>query len=473
MPDVQQLVNPRIGNGRIDEVRLAFLRWLASGDARKESLIRTYRDYYDGEHATQLTARMRAFLSIAANIEFNLNFMPIPVDVLKERMTVVGFDAAAPQGGEEGIFWQWWQVNRMDGVQKGVHLANFRDGDTFVIVGWDNERNMPTFDHNLAYDGTSGVRVFYQEEDRHQVDYAFKLWRIEEEDLANAGYGRRLNVYTADAIYKYRSDSRFAEGAWGPVIETDGAGNQLPWPIPWVGEAGQPLGVAVVPFRNNPCGYTDGTSELHDLIPVQNALNKLIVDELMAADVESFGMITKAGGGDPASITVAPRSILYDPDPETTWDQIPASDFAGIRALVKDYIMRIAQISRTPLSYFQVTGQISSSETQKADDTGLVSKAEDRSVDIGNSWEDCMILARRLHNAFAEGPELDEGERIETQWASFERVDKLQTEERRSNTALNLVKAGATPRGAFKAAGYNDEQVTELVGSRLLRQDEV
>lgn len=471
MPDIERLVNPPITNRPIDLARLAFLQWLAAGDTRKQNLIGTYRDYYDGEHATQLTARMRAFLSVAADIDFQLNFMHIPVDVLKERLTVIGFDAS-DQGGEEGIFWKWWQANRMDGQQKAVHLAAGRDGDTYLVVSWDNERAIPTFDHNLAYDGTSGMKVFYREEDRRRISYAAKVWRVEDEDRSEAGYGRRLNIYTADAIYKYHSDSRYSEGEWMPVM-TDERGNEQTFPIPWVDSAGQPLGVPVVHFRNNAGGYDDGRSELHNLIPLQNALNKTVIDELAAADVESFGLITKAGGGDPASVTVAPRSILYDADPETKWGQTPASDFAGIRALVKEYIMRVAQMSRTPLNYFQVTGQVASSETQKADETALTSKVEDRAVDYGNSWEDAMIIARRLHNTFGDGEALDESVIISAMWDSFERVDKLKTAVRRSEVALNLVNAGATPRGAFQEAGYSDERVAELVGGRLRPQDEV
>jgi len=473
MLDIQRMVNPPVTNQAVDPIRLAFLQWLTAGDEADQALVGQYRDYYDGRHHTQLTSRMRSFLELAANVEFNMNFMPIPVDILKERMAVKGFDAADPQGGDEGMLWEWWKANRMDGVQKAVHLSTFRDGASFVIVGWDNERGTPTFDHNLVYDGTSGVKVFYREEDRRSIDFAAKLWRVEGEDRTQAGHVRRLNIYTPDAIYKYQSDGRDGVGgAWVPMVEHDESGAEMPWPVPWVDGSGMPLGVPVIHFRNNAGGYNDGKSELHDLIPLQNALNKAVIDELASADVEGFGLITKTGGGDPSSMTVAPRSIAWDPDPASQWGNIAPSDLAGLRGLVKEYIMRVAQISRTPLSYFQVTGQVASSETQRADDSGLISKAEDRSIDLGNSWEDVMLMARRLHNTFGEGS-LGEDVAISTIWGSFERVDKLETEKKRSQVALNLVNAGASPSGAFKAAGYSDEQVTEMVGGRMLPQDEV
>ena len=472
MLDIQQRVNPAVTNQTVNLVRLSFLQWLAEADQRDQALIKSYRDYYDGRHSTQLTDRMRKFLELGAKVEFNMNFMPIPVDILKERLTVTGFDADEPQGGRDGVFWAWWQANRMDGVQKAVHLSNFRDGASFVIVGWDNELESPTFAHNLAYDGTSGMRVFYQEENRRKIHFAAKFWRVEGENTAEAGKVRRLNVYTEDAIWKYKSNSDFAQGAWLPVHSHDELGNELPFPLPWLDKDGRPLGVPVVHFTNNSGGYNDGKSELHDLIPLQNALNKAVIDELASADVEGFGLITKSGGGDPSGMTVAPRSVAWDPNPEATWGSIAPSELSGLRSLVKEYIMRVAQISRTPLSYFQVTGQVASNESQKANDTGLVSKAEDRSVDIGNSWEDCMMIARRLHNTFGPG-ELDEEVKVSTIWASFERIDKLQDAQRRSEVAMNLVNAGASPRGAFLAAGYTDDEVLELVGGRVLQQDEV
>lgn len=420
---VKNIVNPPTSNGGVNLAHQAYLRWLDRQNNEDYTLLRTYRDYYAGEHNVQLTKRLRAFLQVKPGVKFNLNFCKIPVNVMKERLTVQGFEAE----NQSDKFKEWWERNRMDGVQKAVHLAAFRDGRTFVIVGWDNDKGMPTFNHNLAYDGDYGVKVAYSEENPHEVEFAAKVWKVEDKGVDGYGKIKRLNFYTADAIYKFQQV--MGGGGWQPYIAEGEA-----WPIDWTDGSGRPLGVPVICFRNSPDGDFDGMSELHDLVGPQNMLNKGILDVLAAADVTGFGMKWKTGGSDPGNMVVAPGQIAYDENPETKWGDFPPSDLTGLRTVINDAKSTFAQISRIPLSYFQITGAIASSETQKADDTGLVSKCEDRAVDIGNSWEDCMYMARRLHNTWGSGGKLDEAKTIYTQWGSFERVDKRTTDRTEAET---------------------------------------
>ncbi len=441
--------------GATDLVKASFIQWLAAADEEQESLYRTYRDYYDGEHIYQLTDRMREFLELDANIKFDLNYLPIPIDVLNERLRVTGFDSDdKSQGGDEGTLWDWWKLNRMDAHQGDVHHAMLRDGDDYVLVEWDNERGIPLFSLETAFDGTNGVLVRYSEETRRLIRFAIKRWRIE--SGPSAGTVQRMNVYTADAIYKYIS----GRDGWEPLLEA-GPEGPLPWPLPWLTKGGKPLGVPIVHFRNNAGGYDFGKSELHDLIPAQDALNKAVIDELAGADIEGFSLITLSGGEAPDDdFELGPRRVIHAPT--GTWGSIAAGNLQGLTALVTAYVMRMAQMSRTPLSYFQISGQVSSAESQKATDTGLVSKAENRSVYTGNAWEDVMIIGRKLHNTFGEG-EMAEAT-IETVWDSFERVDKLETEKARAEIVASLVRdAGTTLEGAADIAGYTEEQKEKLI----------
>jgi hypothetical protein len=450
-------MNPPTDNGRINEAHQAYLRWLRQQNNEDYTHLRSYRDYYAGEHNVQLTRRLRAFLQVKPATKFNINFCKIPVNVMKERLAVEGFEAEnqSEQLGE------WWQAARMDGVQKAVHLATFRDGRTFVIVGWDNERGMPTFNHNLAYDGDYGVKVAYDEENPNVIAFAAKVWKVEDQGVDGYGKMKRANFYTPDAIYKFKQ--AMDGGDWQPYV-VDGE----EWPIDWTDNSGQPFGVPVVCFRNSPDGDHDGLSELHDLVGPQNMLNKGILDVLAAADVTGFQMFWKTAGSDPGNMVIAPGQIAYDENPETEWGTFPPADLTGLRTVINDAKSTFAQISRIPLSYFQITGAIASSETQKADDTGLVSKVEDRAVDIGNSWEDCMYMARRLHNVWGSGA-MGEDVIIQTKWGSFERVDKRSTD--RTEAETNDIKAqtferlllNQVPRLlAAQLAGYDQDTAEKL-----------
>lgn len=449
-----------IRDRRAGAAELAYGRWLAGADSGRAQRVRTYRDYYYGSHPTQLTPRMRQYLELADGIDFRLNVMPIVVDVLKERLTVVGFEAPPPLGGPDGRLRQWWQANRMDAVQKDVHLAALRDGDAFLLVDWDAERGIPRLTFELAYDGVYGMSVEYSAERRGVVERAAKRWRV----AGEGGAFVRLNVYTADALYKYRSaaDARFT--VWEPYQEPGDAA----WPLPWRDAAGAPLGVPIFHFANNAGGFDEGRSELDDLIPAQDGLNKAVLDELGGADMEGFGMITLTGDVPPDGAVMGPRRILYSPNPAARFGHIPAGDIKALSDIVERYIMRVAQMSRTPLAYFQVTGQVASAETQKANESGLVSKCADRATPFGNAWEDALRFCLRLDNTFGGGRhDLDAA--IAAQWAPFEVIDRweearkqAEVGEAKARAFAELADRGVPRRTAALLAGYTEQEAEAL-----------
>lgn len=469
----------RYKNATVNPLDLAFAEFVRMTDKEQQELYTEYREYYDGDHSSLLTDRMRDFLQVKSDrIEFHLNYLPVPVDVLAERLNVAGFsvigenseeaNGATLQGGKNGVLWQWWQACRMDATQGDNHTAAIRDGDSYIIVEWDNESGRPSISHELAYDGTYGCHVLYREDKAREIRYAIKEWRVE--SGSNSGHLRRRNIYTPDAIYKYQ----IGRGGWEPYIETDKSGNQLPWPLVWVDKAGNPLGVPVFHFAYNPGGNFFGKSELKDLIPAQNALNKSVIDELASADVAGFNWPTLSGDRVPDDLIITPGHVLWAENPEATWGHIPATDLGNLSSLVEKYVQRMAQISRIPMSYFQVTGAIASADTQKADDTGLVSKAEKTAVYFGNGWEDVMTMCRKLHNTFGNGPELSEGI-IQTEWAQFERIDKQDSSRTKAETAQIKAQTYDTllmsnPRGdRYKLAllaGYDEDEAQVLAESQ-------
>ena len=100
-------------------------------DTDREDRYRAYREYYDGDHDTQLSDRQRQYLQLKVGEEFNGNYCPIVVDALVERLTVTGFET--DEAAQE-VFWEWWKLSRMDHQQGIVHTAAVRDGDSFVLL---------------------------------------------------------------------------------------------------------------------------------------------------------------------------------------------------------------------------------------------------------------------------------------------------------------------------------------------------
>lgn len=402
MPDLQ------------NDVKRSFLQWLVVEDTTRQDNIRQYREYYNGRHETQLTDRQRAYLELKAGQEFNGNYCPIPIDTLAEKLTVTGVQAGDVQ---TDLLWSWMTANKIDGIQGIVHTAALRDGDAYLMVDWDNDLGRPVLTFEPACCDGEGVKVHYSDEHRGDVAFASKRWRPR--NGTEAGSVRRLNLYYPDRIEKYTSRDDVSESDWVRYEEP----GQL-WPLPWVTKAGEPIGVTVAHFKNKEQGYQYGDSEISDVIPLQNAFNKSLIDLLAASDTTAFRIFWMLGDN-PSGIKVAPGSFIYSLRPPAGPDgaavgYFPGEDLSPLIALKDSMALEVARVSRTPVSYFQISGQVAAEGTLKQQEAPLVSKAKKRQVYFGNSWEDALNYCRRLNNAFGGGPDLDENEPIEIVWASPE-----------------------------------------------------
>lgn len=369
-----------------------------------------YREYYDGDHATQLSDRQRKYLQIKIGEEFNDNYCPVVIDAIAERLVVTGFDADEISA----LLWDWWQLDRMDATQGIVHKAAPRDGDAYLLVEWNNELGRPTFSYEPAFDGKDGVEIYYSLEKRDRAEVAAKRWATEE--------GDRLNLYYPDRVEKYirRGDG----GEWEKY------GSELYWTDNGI-QNGEPLGIPIVHFRNGDQGYSYGQSELRNIIPLQNALNKSVIDLVAAADTTAFRIYWMIGD-DPSNIEITPGSWIYSEKPPSgengvSIGHIPGEDLSKLIEFKDSFVTEIARVSRTPMSYFQMSRQRPAEGTLKQEESGLIARVKDRQVVFGNAWEDAMLLAARLWNAFGDGEAIDIDDlKIQTIWKDPEtRNDKV------------------------------------------------
>ena len=88
----------------IDLIQLAYLSWLENEELVRGEKYAAFRKYYEGEHETQLTSRMRAFLELQAGQDFSLNACPIVVDSLAEKLKVAAFECEE----QDELLMLWW-----------------------------------------------------------------------------------------------------------------------------------------------------------------------------------------------------------------------------------------------------------------------------------------------------------------------------------------------------------------------------
>lgn len=422
-----------------------------------------YEAYYDGEHKTELTDRMRRYLE-ASGLKFCENFCEPVVDVMAERMRVTGFiaeDGKATKrkpGEERPPVEQWldmlWQRQLLDATQGQVHAGVVKCGEEFVIVDWDPAKMLP----RVTVQRRDQVKVVYRDDRPDEVEYASKRWNTSQAGPSNPE-GRavtRLNVYWPDMVEKYfRAHKSDGHGGWERWIEPTGEGQPPePWPLPWKDGTGLPRGVPVFHFRHRPNGDT-GRSELRNVIPQQDALNKLLIDLHDISDAMAWPQRWASGvTNDNASLIMKPGELLTTQSADAKFGQFEAADLTRILSTIESQISRIARRSRTPL-HLLVGGDVPSGEALKSAEAGLVAKIKSAQTPLGDTWERVAAFALALAADHGQGaPPFDPTASVlETQWHSPESRNEVVEAER----ASKLHDLGVSRYTLLSELGYDPE----------------
>jgi hypothetical protein len=215
-------------------------------------------------------------------------------------------------------------------------------------------------------------------------------------------------LYLPNAIYKYRKSGAYtgALPLWTPASYTSLGGWE---PRRVRGEdfpLRNPLGVVpVVPLVNRPRLLAGGESELKQVIPVQDAVNKLVADMLIASEFASF----RQRWGTGIEIPVDPETgkpvepfnagvgrVWISDKADARFGDFEATDLENYVKAIEMLVQHVASQTRTPPHYFYLKGNFPSGESIKAAETGLVAKASRKMVSFGEGWEEVIRLAFRV-----------------------------------------------------------------------------
>lgn len=353
--------------------------------------VRLFRDYYDGNHRLKLTGNMSRMLRVSGSQydQFNDNFCGLVVDTYTDRLLVekiVGETDEASQFSADLL-----NANRFDGLQMDIHEATARDGDTFVLLEYDNERKQVIISHEPCWDGETGMIAVYDRRLKNIV-VAIKVWYEGKDDQ------RRVNFYYADHVEKYIAD----ESGYGmqPYIDdsTDETG-RAEW------EAGI---MPVIHYRNKMRTSTQfGISELGSVIPLQDALNRGLMSMVMTGELTAFSIRVAKGFLPPAElspgmwVTIGESGLT--PDMVADAYTLEAGGIVPFIEQANHLIEQIATISRTPLPT-TLGGDNASGEALKQREVGLLAKVRKGQVKIGNTHEDMMRTAIHIHNTYSVSP---------------------------------------------------------------------
>lgn len=451
---------------------LAFASWLAEDELARQRAVQKARDYHDGLQLVWLTDRLREFLGYQVTTradDFRLNVCRPVVNALTERLLVSSVGPTEESKSKASPLSDWssqvWQANRMDAAQHEIHTAAVRDGEAFIIVDWDPEEARPRFTVHPRYvDGTAGgdgfgCRMHYPDADPSRPpDYASKRWT---ERTERGAARQRLTLYYPDRVEKYvHNGLRF-----DPVQDPGDPG----WPIPWLAADGLPIGLAVAHFKNR-----DLRPEAWDAVPLQNAINKALVDIVAAADVTAFrffvamGWVPTSDGKAPASdgsnqVNLQPGSIIGTTRPasEVSFQAIEGANLAPLIDLINSLIVWLAMVTDTPVTRFQSTRQVAAEGTLKQQNEPLLAKVKLRQTLLGNAWEDAYKVARRLANTYGAAG-LDEEPAFNCQWSDPSPRDELDLLQA---LAIKRDKLAVPVEQLWREAGYDEDEIAAMKNS--------
>lgn len=343
--------------------------------------------YYRGDHDLAFATEKFANTFGSLFREFAMNLCPAVCDAVRDRLRVAGFAGEAGEAAEA-----IWRRTRMPIRSGEVHREALVNGDAYVIV-WPDEAGRAAIYPQRAANCTA----IYDEEHPGRVLRAAKHWRTAD--------GRtRLNLFYPDRIERYIT-SKAGEAALPEAREF----------VPFMeagGRMANPFGtVPVFHFANNADIGARGRSELEAAIPVQDGLNKAVLDMLVAMEFSAYRQRWAAGieiEYDNEGNAVAPFKAGVDHLWVTENPNARFGDFetAGLDQFIKvkdSFRIDVASVTGTPMYYLMPhTRGFPSGDALRRAESRLTARVRDRQAAFGHTWAEAMAFALRIEGRGAE-----------------------------------------------------------------------
>lgn len=360
---------------------------------------------------------------------------------------------------------EWWENNRGPARSGSVHQDGFRSGDAFVIV-WDAGDDIP----RMYVQDPRQMAVRYSMTFPDELEVAAKCWR--------SGKGYRLNLYYPPTAQGGARIEHYYSKGWSTASGEKGIPNAtafLPYTVGVEGEADHvpaiethDKGMPVFHFPNGELSQY-GESVLADIYPLQDALNKILCDFMVAGESASLPK-RFASGIQVMTDPVTGQEVSPFRDGQSTWwsgkdtarmTQFPAADMKGFLDSMRALRLEIARKGGLPAHTVDIgaTGNAPSGLSLLIAEGKLIKRCKDRQRDWGQVWRELVAFALSWTGQTVTPGDLD------VVWGPVETRDEQALLE-----ALSLKSGLGVPQvQLLREAGYSDDQI---IGFGLLSEDE-
>jgi hypothetical protein len=351
-----------------------------------------FERYYAGNHrlAYATTKFEDAFGSLFG--AFADNWCSVIADIPTERLGVEGLkiEGAADSEGAKAA-WKLWQENDMELHSKVAMLGAIKTGHSYVLV--DNTGASPSI--NVW---PSSMAIVKRDPRTHKPIAGLVEWQNDDGSLG-------AEVYLPEGSQRFKTKK--VDAGKLPVSAGNSSSQPEPMPREWQAD-GEPVEtdgrIPLVELSNRPNEAGIGRSDLADVLALQDAINKLANDMIVASEFSAFRQRVLTGieipknpeTGEPLptqQLEAAISRLWSFESPDAKVYDLNPTDLANYVAGIKELLNHLAAQTRTPPHY--LLGQMAnlSGEALAAAESGLVSRVEAKQIGFGIGWRQVLELA--------------------------------------------------------------------------------
>lgn len=341
--------------------------------------------YYDGKQPTVYTSKRLKEIFKDLDATFNENWCSVVIDCATDRINLEGFAVAG--AGETGAkLTTLFQELQLGLEADDVHEAALVTGEAFLIVWREEDDTAP----QAYYNDPRLCHVFYDPENPRKKSFAAKWW-------VDQQLKTRLTLYYSDRLEYYisrgKTDAPSSANAFMPFPEEETADN--------------PFGEIPV-FHFRPERRTI-KGDLANVVPLQNGINKLMADMMVAAEYGAFKQRYVISNADTSQLQNAPNLVWSIPAGDGVGQQsqvgeFEATDLENYLKAIDSLAAAAAIISRTPKHYLFEQAGTPSGEALIAMEAPLNKRVQNHIDRFTITWREVAAFLLKLSGAGEVSP---------------------------------------------------------------------
>jgi len=324
--------------------------------ASQSEQARVYTGYYEGKQPLLYTHERLRQVFGRSTVNFIQNWVAVVVDSTLDRIVFKGWDNPDPDANE--LLDGYYENNRLRWISRQVHRDAVVTGNGFLMVDLVDGL-LRTY-----YNSPEQVVVLYKDDDPSEKYVGAKSF------YDSASNTSHYNIYYPDHIEKYAQEGKI--GSYSSLRLVDDISN--------------PFGkIPIIHFRNY--------NELVNVLPLQNAINKVFSDMMVVAEFSAFPQRWMITNADISSLVSSPQSIMKIPkgasdEESTSIGEFGTANMGMYLETIDKLTNAIAIITRTPKHYLLNTGSNLSGEALSVMESPLVKKVIQLMEGYEESWKE-------------------------------------------------------------------------------------